>query len=113
MSRRGNRQPDKPASEGYRLVPCTGVAHKDEDKYDGCALCSPRWGLIERLSPDMIHDIAKGYKRGRGAVALELARALDHVLSALWPAGPDPARDLEVIRLMLAAYAPNVDIKEE
>ncbi len=104
-----NSDAERPPAQGYRLVPCTGMAHKPGNGHmDNCTLCAPRFGVVERLTPEAIRDIAQGYKRGGASSARELARALDHVLSALWPASANHARDLDVIRLMLAAYAPNV-----
>lgn len=113
MSNRNASNADKPAAPGYRLVACYGAAHgANGAHFDHCALCAPRWGVIERLSPETIQAIMRNARLAPRVAAGELARVLDNVLTVVWGAGSgDPAKDMEILRAMLRAYAPGAEVK--
>lgn len=38
--------PEKPARNGFVLVPCDGSSHENPH-IDNCGMCAPRWGWVE------------------------------------------------------------------
>lgn len=113
------KRPHVAARAGYRLIKCDGEAHSNPH-IDNCSRCAPRWGLMMRLSPEGIHQIAQGERKGGASSVRELARALDDVLSILWPGGGPSGRDVSPeglanviaeIAVALGDYAPDAGVE--
>lgn len=92
---------------GYRLVPCPGAAHKPEANgmIDNCTLCAPRWGEIDRLTPEAIAELATGMRRGGAGTARELARVVSDVLGVV-QAGRNMTEIVRDLQAALRDYLP-------
>lgn len=101
----------RPAPDGYRLAPCPGSAHSPDvgGMVDYCGLCAPRWGWLERLSPEAIREIATRKRRGGAASARELARVVRDVLDALDVYAKREGDTVQFLRELHSAFGDYMD----